>query len=261
MNSNQVDYKIVGDDMQAVIIELDPNEGVVAEAGAMNYMDYEITMDAVFGDGSDSDTSMMGKIFSAGKRVLSGASLFMTLFHNIGQGKKQVAFAAPYPGKIIPVDLTEYGNEILCQKDSFLCAAKGTQISIAFTKRFGVGFFGGEGFILQKLNGDGLAFIHAGGTIIEKTLNAGELLKVDTGCIVAMTNTIDYNIEMVKGIKTALFGGEGLFFATLKGPGKVWIQTLPFSRMASRIVAAAAPHGKREEGSVLGPFSGMFDGQ
>ena len=221
MNSHDVDYKIHGDDMQFVEIELDPNETVIAEAGAMMMMDNFIKLEAVFGDGSKNQSGgLLGMLGGAAKRVLTGESLFMTTFTNVGIGKQQVSFAAPYPGKIIPVDLARYGGKIICQKDAFLCAAKGVSVGIDFKRKLGVGFFGGEGFILQKLEGDGLAFIHAGGTIIKKTLYPGQVLKVDTGCLVAMTKEIHYDIQFVGGIKNSLFGGEGLFFATLTGPGK-----------------------------------------
>lgn len=259
---HEIDYKIHGDDMQFVEVELDPNEAVVAEAGGMMFMDDGIAMETVFGDGSQKTTGFMGALLGAGKRLLTGESLFMTVFQNQGMGKRRVAFGAPYPGKIIPVHLSELGGELLAQKDSFLCAAKGVSVGIAFTKRFGAGFFGGEGFILQRLTGDGWAFIHAGGTLYERTLAPGEVVRVDTGCIAAFQPTVDYDIQMVGGIKTALFGGEGLFFATLRGPGKVWLQSLPFSRLASRIVAAAPQTGRggREEGSILGGLGRVLDG-
>lgn len=266
-NSHEIDYKISGDDMQFVEVELDPKETVIAEAGAMMYMSSSIQMETIFGDGSgrDNDGSIMGKLFGAGKRVLTGESLFMTAFTNVGYGKQHVAFAGPYPGKILPMDLSLLGGKLICQKDAFLCAAKGVNVGIDFKKRLGVGFFGGEGFIMQKLEGDGLAFVHAGGTIIEKTLQPGETLKVDTGCLVAMTRDVHYDIQYVGGIKTAFFGGEGLFFATVSGPGKVWLQSLPFSRLADRIFAAAPQTGGRRkgEGSVLdlmGGIGNLFDG-
>lgn len=261
MNSHDVDYKIYGDDMQFVEIELDPNETVIAEAGAMMMMDNSVKLETVFGDGSKNQSGgLLGILGGAAKRVLTGESLFMTTFTNVGVGKQQVSFAAPYPGKIIPVDLAQYGGKIICQKDAFLCAAKGVSVGIDFKRKLGVGFFGGEGFILQKLEGDGLAFIHAGGTIIKKTLYPGQVLKVDTGCLVAMTKEINYDIQFVGGIKNSLFGGEGLFFATLTGPGDVWIQSLPFSRLASRVFAAA-PQGAGKstgEGSVLGSIGNLF---
>ena len=259
---HEVDYKIHGDDMQFVEIELDPQEAVVAEAGGMMFMDEGIAMETIFGDGSAAKTGFMGALLGAGKRLLTGESLFMTIFQNQGAGKKRVAFGAPYPGKIQPVNLRELGGELIAQKDSFLCAAKGVSISIAFQKRLGAGFFGGEGFIMQRLQGDGLAFVHAGGTLYERVLAPGEALRVDTGCIVAFQPTVDYDIQYVGSVKTAFFGGEGLFFATLRGPGKIWLQSLPFSRLAGRIVAAAPQSGGggREEGSVLGGLGRMMGG-
>ena len=259
---HEVDYKIFGDDMQFVEVELDPMEAAVAEAGGMMYMDDGIQMETIFGDGSQQNSGFLGSLMGAGKRLLTGESLFMTVFQNQGQGKRRVAFGAPYPGKIIPVHLGEIGGELLAQKDSFLCAAKGVSVGIAFTKRFGAGLFGGEGFILEKLQGDGLAFIHAGGTIYQRDLAPGEILRVDTGCIVAFQPTVEYNIQMVGGIKSALFGGEGLFFATLRGPGHIWLQSLPLSRLAARITAASPKTGRggREEGSLLGGLGRMLDG-
>ena len=259
---HEVDYKIHGDDMQFVEIELDPNEAVVAEAGAMMFMDDGIAMEAIFGDGSAQSGGIMSALLGAGRRMLTGESLFMTAYQNRGTGKRRVAFGAPYPGKIQPVKLSDVGGELIAQKDSFLCAAKGVSIGIAFQKRLGVGLFGGEGFILERLTGDGLAFVHAGGTLYERTLAPGELLKVDTGCVVAFQPSVDYDIQYVGGIKTALFGGEGLFFATLRGPGKIWLQSLPLSRLASRIVAAAPQTGRggREEGSLLGGLGRVLDG-
>jgi uncharacterized protein (TIGR00266 family) len=257
-----IDYKIHGDDMQYVEIELDPGEAAVAEAGGMMYMDDGIAMETIFGDGSSQNSGFMGALLGAGKRLLVGESLFMTVFQNQGMAKKRVAFGAPYPGKIVPVDLRELGGELIAQKDSFLCAAKGVSISIAFQKRLGVGLFGGEGFIMERLQGDGLAFVHAGGALLERTLAPGELLRVDTGCIVAFQPSVDYDIQLVGGVKTALFGGEGLFFATLRGPGKVWLQSLPFSRLAGRIYAAAPQTGRggREEGSILGGLGRVLGG-
>lgn len=256
MNNHDIDYKIYGDDMQFVEVELDPQETVVAEAGGFMMMEDDIHMETIFGDGSGGG-GLMGKLFSAGKRVLTGESLFMTTFTNQGVGKKRVSFAAPYPGKIIPLDLSELGGKIICQKDSFLAAAKGVSVGIEFQKKIGAGFFGGEGFIMQKLEGDGLTFLHAGGTIIRKELLPGQKLRVDTGCLVAMTSHVNYDIEYVKGVKTAMFGGEGLFFATLRGPGSVWIQSLPFSRLASRVFAAAPSRGgAKDEGSIA---KGIFD--
>jgi uncharacterized protein (TIGR00266 family) len=259
---HEIDYRIYGDDMQFVEIELDPMEAAVAEAGGMMFMEDGIQMETIFGDGSQQNTGFFGSLLGAGKRLITGESLFTTVFQNRGGGKKKVAFGAPYPGKIIAVHLSELGGELLAQKDSFLCAAKGVSLGIAFTKRFGAGLFGGEGFILQRLQGDGLAFIHAGGTLYERTLSAGEMLRVDTGCIVAFQPSVDYDIQMVGGIKSALFGGEGLFFATLRGPGKVWLQSLPLSRLAGRIVASAPQTGRggREEGSVLGGIGRLLDG-
>ena len=259
---HEVDYEILGDDLQFVKIELDPGEAVVAEAGAMMYVEDGIQLDTIFGDGSQQQKGFMGSLMSAGKRLLTGESLFMTVFHNEGTGKKKVAFAAPYPGKIQPLHLAELGGELICQKDSFLCAAKGVSIGIAFSKRFGAGLFGGEGFIMQRLTGDGWTFVHAGGTLEERTLAPGETLRVDTGCLVALQPSVTYDIQLVGSVKTALFGGEGLFFATLRGPGRVWLQSLPFSRLASRIYAAAPQAGgrRREEGSILGTLGNLLDG-
>lgn len=261
MNCHEVDYKIIGDDMQIVEIELDPGETVVAEAGAMNYMEDGIAFEAKMGDGAQPASGLFGKLMNVGQRVLTGESIFMTHFTNSGTGKKRVAFAAPYPGKIIPMDMSQLGGELLCQKDAFLCAALGTQITIAFNKRLGAGFFGGEGFILQRLRGDGLAFVHAGGTVIEKKMH-GETIRVDTGCIVAFTPGIDYNIERAGSLKSMFFGGEGLFLATLKGAGAVYLQSLPFSRMADRILrhAPSAGGSQKGEGSVLGGLGRLLDG-
>ncbi len=249
----EVDYKIIGHDMQLVEVELDPGETVIAEAGAMTYMEEGIDFEAKMGDGSAADSGFFGKLMQAGKRVISGESLFMTHFTHRGTGKSHVAFAAPYPGSIIPLNLAHIGGEILCQKDAFLCAALGTQLDIAFTKRIGAGFFGGEGFILEHLRGDGMVFIHAGGTIIEKELH-GETLRLDTGCLVAFQSSISYDIERAGNLKSMLLGGEGLFLATLRGTGKVWIQSLPFSRMADRIIANAPSYGGKQkgEGSIFG---------
>src|SRR5580765_3210853 len=259
---HEVDYKIYGDDMQYVEVELDPMEAAVAEAGGMMYMDDGIEMETIFGDGSQQSSGFLNALVGAGKRLLIGESLFMTVFENRGAGKKKVAFGAPYPGKIIAVHLSELGGELLAQKDAFLCAAKGVSLGIAFTKRFGAGLFGGEGFILERLQGDGLAFIHAGGTIYERELAPGEIIREDTGCIAAFQPTVDYDIQYVGKIKTAFFGGEGLFFATLRGPGKIWLQSLPLSRLAGRITAASPQtgHGGREEGSVLGGLGRLIDG-
>ena len=259
---HEVDYTIYGDDMQFVEVELDPNEATVAEAGGMMYMDDGIEMETIFGDGSQENSGFMGALMGAGKRLLIGESLFMTVFWNRSHGKKRVAFGAPYPGKIIAVDLGRVGGELIVQKDSFLAAAKGVSLGIAFQKKIGVGLFGGEGFIMQRLQGDGLAFVHAGGTLHERSLAPGETVRVDTGCIVALQPSVNYDIQFVGKIKSALFGGEGLFFATLSGPGKIWLQSLPLSRMARRIVAAAPQTGRggKGEGSVLGAIGGLLDG-
>lgn len=261
MRSHEIDYEIFGDDMQIVSIELDPGETVIAEAGAMNWMDEGIQFEARTGDGSRPDQGLFGKLLDMGKRAITGESLFITHFTNKGRGKQQVAFAAPYPGKIVPLDLSQIGGEILCQKDAFLCAALGTRLEIAFAKRFGAGFFGGEGFILQRLQGDGKAFLHAGGTIVKKELR-GETIRVDTGCIVAFSPTIEYDIERAGNLKSMFFGGEGLFLATLKGSGVVYLQSLPFSRLADRIIAHAPRTGgsSKGEGSVLGSLGRMIDG-
>jgi len=259
---HEIEYKIYGDDMQFVEVELDPNEATVAEAGGMMYMDDGIEMETVFGDGSQQQSGIMGALMGAGKRLLTGESLFMTVFHNRSGQKRKVAFGAPYPGKIIAIHLSEVGGELVAQKDSFLAAAKGVSIGIAFQRKLGVGLFGGEGFIMQRLQGDGWAFVHAGGTLQERTLAPGELIRVDTGCIVALQPTVNYEIEYVGKIKSALFGGEGLFFATLRGPGKIWLQSLPLSRLANRIVSAVPGLGRggREEGSILGKIGGLIDG-
>ena len=261
MQSHEVDYKITGDDMQIVEIELDPGESVIAEAGAMNYMESGITFEAKMGDGSNPDEGFLGKLLGAGQRLITGESIMMTHFTNAGKGKQHVAFAAPYPGKIIPIDLSKTGGEVLCQKDAFLCAALGTKLSIAFTKRFGAGLFGGEGFILQRLQGDGLVFVQAGGTVIKRTLT-NETLRVDTGCIVAFSPGVDYDIQRAGGLKSMVFGGEGLFLATLSGSGQVLLQSLPFSRLADRIIRHAPSHGgsRKGEGSVLGKLGGLLDG-
>jgi len=261
MKCHEVDYEILGHDMQIVEVELDPGETVVAEAGAMNYMEDGITFESRMGDGSRADAGVFGKLMSAGKRALTGESIFLTHFTNTGRGKKRISFAAPYPGKIIAYDMSAPGGELLCQKDAFLAAALGTEIGIAFTKRLGAGFFGGEGFILQRLRGDGMAFVHAGGTVIEKQLN-NDILRVDTGCLVAFTRGIDYSIERAGSLKSMFFGGEGLFLATLKGTGTVFLQSLPFSRMADRILAHAPSGGggSKGEGSILGRIGGMIDG-
>jgi uncharacterized protein (TIGR00266 family) len=260
--AHDIDFEIFGDDIQFVEVELDPGETAIAEAGAMMYMGQGIEMETIFGDGSAEHQGVMSKIFGAGKRVLTGESLFMTAFTNGGSGKQRVAFSAPYPGKIIPMDLEDLGGELICQKDAFLCAAKGVSVDIAFQKRLGAGFFGGEGFILQRLQGDGLSFVHAGGTINEKELAPREVIKIDTGCLVAMEPQVDYDIQFVGGIKSAFFGGEGLFFATLSGPGRVWLQSMPFSRLADRIIASAPRTGgqRKGEGSILGTLGDLMDG-
>ncbi|MBL87850.1 MAG: TIGR00266 family protein [Winogradskyella sp.] len=261
-NAHEIDYRIYGEEMQYVEIELDPQEAVIAESGSFMMMDDGIKMDTIFGDGSQKDKGFLGKILGAGKRILTGESLFMTAFYNDLTGKRNVSFASPYPGKIIPIDLTEYRGKFICQKDAFLCAAKGVSVGIEFSKKLGRGLFGGEGFIMQKLEGDGMAFVHAGGTMAEKTLQPGETLRVDTGCIVGFTQDVDYDIEFVGGIKNSIFGGEGLFFAKLTGPGKVYIQSLPFSRLADRVIASAPKAGgkSRGEGSILGGLGDLLDG-
>jgi uncharacterized protein (TIGR00266 family) len=260
-HNHEIDYKIYGEELQFVEIELDPQETAIAESGAMMMMDDGIQMQTIFGDGSaQQPTGFLGKLVSAGKRVLTGESLFMTAFTNDSQGKKKVSFAAPYTGKIIPMDLRELGGTIIAQKDAFLCAAKGVSVGIHFQRKLGVGIFGGEGFIMEKMEGDGMVFLHAGGFIIEKQLQTGEILKVDTGCVVGYTPGINFEIEFVKGVKNVLFGGEGLFFAKLQGPGKVWIQSLPISRLAGRIVQYGTFH-RKEEGSVLGGLGNLLDGR
>lgn len=254
MAMDVIDYEIFGSEMQFVEVELDPGEAAIGEAGVMMYMQDGIQMDTVFGDGSQQTSGFMGKLLGAGKRLLTGESLFTTVFHNEGSGKRRVAFAAPYPGKIVPVQLTDIGGTLICQKDSFLCAAKGVSLGIAFQKKIGTGLFGGEGFIMQKLDGDGMVFIHAGGTLRELTLAPGETLRVDTGCVVAFQPSVDFDIQFVGKIKSAIFGGEGLFFATLSGPGKIWLQSLPLSRLANRIVMSAPATGGRstDQSSLLG---------
>ena len=258
--NHEIDYKIHGEEMQCVEIELDPQESVIAEAGGMMFMEDDIKMETIFGDGSQQSSGFMGKLMGAGKRLLTGESLFMTGYTNMGSGKRHITFASPYPGKIVPMDLNLLGGKMICQKDSFLCAAKGVSIGIEFQKRLGTGLFGGEGFIMQKLEGDGLAFVHAGGYILEKELKPGDKLRVDTGCIVAFTPSVDYDIEFVGGIKNTIFGGEGLFFATLRGPGKVWLQSLPVSRLAAKILRYGVGGGK-EEGSILGGLGNLIDGR
>lgn len=253
LRAHEVDFKIYGEDLQFVEIMLDPGETVIAEAGAMMYMDSAVKMDTIFGDGSGKEgNDLKSKLFSAGKRMITGESLFMTAFTNAGSDKRGVSFAAPYPGKVVPFDLQECGGTMLCQKDAFLCAAKGISVGIAFQKKIGAGLFGGEGFIMQRLEGDGLAFMHAGGTIIKKDLQPGEKILLDTGCLVAMTKNVDYDIQFAGDIKSALFGGEGLALATLTGPGTVWLQSLPFSRLADRIYAAGKAGKSKGEGSALG---------
>jgi uncharacterized protein (TIGR00266 family) len=261
MQAHEIDHTIYGEEMQYVEIELDPDEGVVAEAGSFMMMEDGIKMETIFGDGSKQDSSVMGRIFGAGKRLLTGESLFMTAYYNEGNGKKKVSFASPYPGKIIAINLNKFGGKFICQKDAFLCAAKGVSIGIEFSKKLGRGLFGGEGFIMQKLEGDGMAFVHAGGTTSVKELAHGEKLKIDTGCIIGFDSTVNYDIEFVGGIKNTVFGGEGLFFASLTGPGTVYIQSLPFSRLAKRVLMAAPQGGKNKgEGSLLGGLGDLLDG-
>lgn len=259
ITNHEIDYRIFGEEMQYVEVELDPQETAIAEAGAFMMMEDGIQMQTIFGDGSKQQGGFLGKLMGAGKRLLTGESLFMTAFTNIGMGKKKVSFASPYPGKIIPLDLYRLGGKIICQKDAFLCAAKGVSIGIEFQRKLGTGLFGGEGFIMEKLEGDGMAFVHAGGHVFERDIQPGEMLKVDTGCIVAFTSGIDYDIQFVGGIKNTIFGGEGLFFATLRGQGKVWIQTLPISRLASRVLAYGTTT-RKEEGSILGGLGNLLDG-
>ena len=261
MKCHEVDYQILGEDIQLVEVELDPGEVVIAEAGTMNYMEQDIDFQTKMGDGSDPDEGVMSKLFSAAKRKVTGESIFTTHFCNRGEKKRRVAFAAPYPGTIVPLDMSTLGEKVICQKDAFVAAALGTKVSIAFNKRLGAGFFGGEGFILQTLEGDGMAFIHAGGTLIKKELN-GETLRVDTGCLVAFTQGVDYNIERAGNLKSMVFGGEGLFLATLSGHGTVWLQSLPFSRLADRIFESAPSYGGADkgEGSALGAIGRLVDG-
>lgn len=262
MNSHEIDYEIFGEEMQYVELELDPKEAVIAEAGNFMMMDSGIRMNTIFGDGSSRNEGFLGKVLGAGKRLLTGESLFMTIFTNEEMGKKKISFASPYPGKVIPIDLTEYGGKFVCQKDAFLCAAKGVSIGVEFSRKLGRGFFGGEGFIMQKLEGDGMGFVHSGGTTAKKVLGPGEKLKVDTGCIIGFTKEVNYDIEFIGGIRNSLFGGEGLFYATLTGPGTVLVQSLPFSRLAGRILAAAPQGGGNDkgEGSILGRFGDMMQG-
>jgi uncharacterized protein (TIGR00266 family) len=256
MKCHEVDYEIFGDDMQIVEVELDPSETVIAEAGAMNYMEDDITFETKMGDGSNPSAGILDALFNVGKRVLTGESIFMTHFTNQGRKKRRVAFAAPYPGKIIPINMAQLGEELICQKDAFLCAALGTELSISFQRKLGAGFFGGEGFILQRLRGDGMAFVHVGGTVIKRELN-NETIRVDTGCIAAFTKGIDYDIERSGNLKSMVFGGEGLFIATLRGTGTVYLQSLPFSRLANRIIQASGPRTK-DEGSALGGLGDLF---
>ena len=262
MAMDVVDYEIFGDDMQYVEIELDPGEAAIGEAGAMMMMQDGIDMDTIFGDGSAQQGGVLSKLLGAGKRLVTGESLFTTVFHNEARAKRRVAFAAPYPGKIIAVKLNDVGGVLICQKDSFLCAARGVSLGIAFQRKLGAGLFGGEGFIMQKLEGEGMVFVHAGGTLMSRDLQPGERLRVDTGCVVAFQPSVDFDIQYVGKLKSALFSGEGLFFATLTGPGRIWLQSLPFSRMANRIIASAPAAGGRRvgEGSVLGALGGLLDG-
>jgi uncharacterized protein (TIGR00266 family) len=262
-NNHEIDYRIYGEELQFVEVELDPQETVIGEPGGFMMMEDGIEMQTIFGDGSQrqQNSGLLGKLMSAGKRVLVGENLFMTAFTNIGQGKKKVSFAAPYTGKIIAMDLQQLGGTLIAQKDAFLCAAKGVSVGIAFQRRLGTGIFGGEGFIMEKLEGDGLAFVHAGGYVMEKELKAGEILKVDTGCVVAYTPGIDFDVQFIRGIRNFMFGGEGLFFAVMRGPGKVWLQSLPISRLASRIIQYSPQLGSRkEEGSILRGLGNLMDG-
>lgn len=259
--NHEIDYRIFGEEMQCVEIELDPQETVIAESGSFMYKEQSIQMQTVFGDGSNDSGGFMGKLMGAGKRLLTGESLFMTTYTQQGAGKARVAFASPYPGKIIPLDLYAMGGKVVCQKDAFLCAAKGVSVGIEWQRKLGTGLFGGEGFIMQKLEGDGLAFVHAGGHIIERTLQPSEVLHIDTGCVVAYTKDVDFDVQMIGGIRNTIFGGEGMFFAVLRGPGKVWLQTLPISRLASRIIQYAPQTGSRkEEGGLLGGLGNLLDG-
>ena len=262
MNAHEIDYHIHGEEMQFVEIELDPQEAVVAEPGSFMFMDNDISMQTIFGDGARETDSFFDKLLNAGKRVLTGEKLFMTAFTHGGSGKAKVAFASPYPGRIVPLDLSDLGGKLICQKDAFLCAAKGVSVGIEFQKKLGTGFFGGEGFIMQKLEGDGMAFVHAGGTIIERNLMPGETLKVDTGCIVAFTKDVQYDIQFIGGVKNTIFGGEGMFYATLKGPGTIWLQSLPFSRLANRVISSAPKIGgqRKGEGGILGGIGSLIDG-
>jgi uncharacterized protein (TIGR00266 family) len=260
--AHDIDFEIKGSEMQFIEIELDPGESAIAEAGSMMFKDASVNMETVFGDGSAQSQSggFFGKLMGAGKRLLTGESLFTTVFTHMGQGKARVAFAAPYPGKILPMHLPDLGGMLICQKDSFLCGAKGVSVGIAFQRKLMTGLFGGEGFIMQKLEGDGWVFVHAGGTLYERTLQPGEELHVDTGCVVAYTPGVDFDVIPAGGVKSMIFGGEGVFFARLRGPGHIWLQSLPFSRLAGRILANARPGGGAEEGSVLGSLGNVFDG-
>ncbi len=260
MQNHEIDFRLQGEEMQFVEIELDPQETVVAESGSFMMMDADVAMQTIFGDGTQQQGGIFGKLLSAGKRILTGESLFMTAFTNVGQSKKRVSFAAPYSGKIIPLDLSKQGGKIICQKDAFLCAAKGVSVGIEFQRKLGTGLFGGEGFIMQKLEGDGMAFVHAGGMVVEKELGVGDMLKIDTGCVVAYTQSVDFDIEFVGGVKNTIFGGEGLFFATLRGPGKVWVQSLPISRLADRILRYGGAGRQREQGGPLGGLGNLLDG-
>ena len=258
--SDEIDYEIFGDEMQYVVVELDPQEMVIAEPGAMMFMTAGIKMDTKFGDPSKPDSGLFGKLMTASRRVMTGESMFVTTFTQTGKSKGQVAFAAPYPGKILAVDLAQMGCELICQKSSFICAARGTQMAIAFQKKIGVGLFGGEGFVMQRLIGDGVVMIHAGGTLMRRTLKDGEILKLDTGCLVALQPSVTYDIQFVGGVKNTLFGGEGLFMATVTGPGEVWLQSLPFSRLAGRMLAAGTGATRKDEGSILGGLGTMIMG-
>ncbi len=263
ISNHEIDYKIYGEELQCVEIELDPGETVIGEPGGFMMMDNDVQMQTLFGDGSQQSQSggILGKLLSAGKRLLVGENLFMTAFTNTGHGKKRISFAAPYTGKIIALDLSLLNGKVIAQKDAFLCAAKGVSIGIEFQRKLGTGIFGGEGFIMQKLEGDGLAFVHAGGYVMERELRSGEILKIDTGCVVAYTAGIDFDIEFIRGIKNWMFGGEGLFFAVLRGPGKVWIQSLPISRLAGRLQQYSGMGGRKEEGSILGGIGNLLDGR
>lgn len=261
ISNHEIDYRIIGEEMQYVEVELDPKETAIAESGSFMMMEDGIEMHTIFGDGSDKDAGqgLFGKLLNAGKRLITGEGLFVTAFTNTGEGKKHVSFASPYPGKIIPLDLSQLQGKVICQKDAFLCAAKGVSLGIEFQRKLGTGLFGGEGFIMQKLEGDGMAFVHAGGHVFHRDLQPGELLRIDTGCLVGFTHQVHYDIEMVKGIRNKIFGGEGFFFATLRGPGRVWIQTLPVSRLAARILTYATTQ-RKEEGSILGGLGNLLDG-